>query len=133
MLTGVLAGGGFGSGVQGLYADTAVPNNCAHFFLAVDPAAFGAADEFASNAALLAEQIEASPTKPGTDRVYLPGQIEHGRGEAAARTGIRVGRSGPLLHRCVRRRREVYPSGGARSPPSKCRRGAAMITDSRPR
>jgi LDH2 family malate/lactate/ureidoglycolate dehydrogenase len=90
VLTGVLAGGGFGSGVQGLYADTAVPNNCAHFFLAVDPAAFGSAEEFASNAARLAQEIESSPTKPGTDQVYLPGEIEHGRGEAAARTGILV-------------------------------------------
>jgi LDH2 family malate/lactate/ureidoglycolate dehydrogenase len=90
VLTGVLSGGGFGSAVQGLYADTAVPNDCAHFFLALNPAAFGSAAEFARNADRLAREIEASPTRPGTERVYLPGQIEHDRGESAARDGIRI-------------------------------------------
>lgn len=85
VLTGVLSGGGFGDGVRGLYANTSTPNNCAHFFLAVKPAAFGPPDDFARNALLLAQQIENSPTRPGVDRVYLPGQIEQ---ERAARTEI---------------------------------------------
>ncbi|TXC99922.1 Ldh family oxidoreductase [Streptomyces sp. ISID311] len=90
VLTGVLSGGAFGAGVQGLYADTTVPNNCAHFFLAIDPGAFGAAEDFARNALRLADEIKASPTKPGTDCVYLPGQLEHERAETAARSGIRI-------------------------------------------
>lgn len=90
VLTGVLSGGGFGAGVRGLYADTSVPNDCAHFFLAVDPAAFGSAADFSRNALRLAEEIEASPVRPGVDRVYLPGQLERERGEAASRTGIPI-------------------------------------------
>ena len=90
VLTGVLSGGAFGSGVRGLYADTAVPNNCAHFFLAIDPAAFGAPEVFARNALRLATEIEGSPTRPGVDRVHLPGQLEQERAETAAREGIRL-------------------------------------------
>ncbi|MER6844107.1 Ldh family oxidoreductase [Streptomyces platensis] len=90
VLTGVLSGGAFGAGVRGLYADTTVPNNCAHFFLAIDPAAFGVAEEFACNALRLADEIEASPTKPGTERVYLPGQLEHERAATATRAGIHI-------------------------------------------
>jgi LDH2 family malate/lactate/ureidoglycolate dehydrogenase len=91
VLTGVLSGGAFGAGVQGLYADTAVPNDCAHFFLAIDPAAFGGAEEFAARVAELAAQVSASPTAPGVDRVLLPGQLEAERHALAAADGVPVG------------------------------------------
>lgn len=90
VLTGVLSGGGFGAKVAGLYADKAVPNNCAHFFLAVNPAAFGDAEEFSDRVRELAGAIENSPTAPGVDRAYLPGQIEAGRYADAGRGGIRL-------------------------------------------
>lgn len=93
VLTGVLSGGAFGAGVQGLYSDTATPNDCAHFFCAVDPAAFGGAAEFAARVEELAAQVTASPTAPGVDRVLLPGQLEAERHAAARVEGIRVERS----------------------------------------
>lgn len=92
-LSGVLSGGAFGAGVQGLYSDTAVPNDCAHFFLAIDPAAFGGADAFAGRVEELAAQVSASPTAPGVDRVLLPGQLEAERHAAAAAAGVPVERS----------------------------------------
>ncbi|QUQ63664.1 Ldh family oxidoreductase [Kutzneria sp. CA-103260] len=91
VLTGALSGGAFGSGVRGLYADTSVPNDCAHFFLAVEPNAF--APGFADRARRLAEEIEASPTRPGVDRVYLPGQLEQERAESTLRDGVRLDRT----------------------------------------
>jgi len=93
VLTGVLSGGAFGAGVQGLYSDTAVPNDCAHFFLAIDPAAFGGADSFAARVDELAAQVTASPTAPGVERVLLPGQLEAERHAAAQADGVRVERS----------------------------------------
>jgi LDH2 family malate/lactate/ureidoglycolate dehydrogenase len=93
VLTGVLSGGAFGAGVQGLYADTSMPNDCAHFFLAIDPAAFGDAEEFAARVDELAAQVSASPTAPGVDRVLLPGQLEAERHAAAQADGVRVERS----------------------------------------
>jgi len=88
VLTGALSGGGFGSDVRGLYSDTAVPNDCAHFFLAIDPDAFDPG--FADRTLRLAEEIEATPTRPGVDRVYLPGQLEQERSESALRDGVRL-------------------------------------------
>lgn len=93
VLSGVLSGGAFGAGVQGLYSDTSVPNDCAHFFMAIDPAAFGGAEEFAARVGELAAQVSASPTAPGIDRVLLPGQLEAERHAAAQAEGVRVEQS----------------------------------------
>jgi LDH2 family malate/lactate/ureidoglycolate dehydrogenase len=93
VLTGVLSGGAFGADVQGLYSDTDTPNDCAHFFMAIDPAAFGGADAFAARVGELAAQVSASPTAPGVDRVLLPGQLEAERHAAARADGVRVERT----------------------------------------
>lgn len=90
MLTGVLSGGGFGSAVRGLYADTGVPNNCAHFFLALDIDQFGDVDGFQDRAAQLADQILASPTAPGVERTLIPGQLEAERFAVGSAAGVRV-------------------------------------------
>ena len=76
VLTGVLSGGAFGNQVQGMYADVAVPNDCAHVFIALDVAAFGSADTFASAVEELTGQVLGSTLAPGTERVLLPGQRE---------------------------------------------------------
>lgn len=88
VLTGVLSGGAFGASVAGLYADTTVPNDCAHFFLALDPASFGAG--FADRMRDLAEAITSSATAPGVERVYLPGELEALRHEDARAEGVRL-------------------------------------------
>lgn len=88
ILTGVLSGGGFGNRVRGLYADTSAPNDCAHFFLALDVSAFGDRADFEGRVAELAEQITGSPKAPGTERLLLPGQLEAERQAAARRTGV---------------------------------------------
>jgi LDH2 family malate/lactate/ureidoglycolate dehydrogenase len=85
VLTGVLSGGAFGSAVKGLYGDPAVPNDCAHLFIAVDPGAFGDRRAFTDGVLELAGQVTASPAAPGVDRVRLPGEPEADR-RAAART-----------------------------------------------
>jgi LDH2 family malate/lactate/ureidoglycolate dehydrogenase len=95
VLTGVLSGGGFGAAVQGLYADVATPNDCAHVFLAIDPAAFGDPAGFGERLAELCAQVAASPTAPGVDRVLLPGQLEAERHAEARRDGVPV--SGSVL------------------------------------
>jgi LDH2 family malate/lactate/ureidoglycolate dehydrogenase len=84
VLTGVLSGGSFGAGVRGLYADTTVPNDCAHFFLALNISAFGDPGDFAERLADLAGQVTGSPKAPGTTRLLLPGQLEAERAADAA-------------------------------------------------
>jgi LDH2 family malate/lactate/ureidoglycolate dehydrogenase len=90
VLAGVLAGGGYGERVNGLYADTALPNECGHFFLALDVAAFGDMDGFATRLADLEASVTAPPYAPGVDRVLLPGQRSAERLRDAARRGVQV-------------------------------------------
>nr|WP_281373697.1 Ldh family oxidoreductase [Haloechinothrix aidingensis] len=90
VLTGVLSGGAFGAGVSGLYADTTAPNDCAHFFLAIEPAAFGPDEEFAERMGAFAEAIAASPVAPGTERVCLPGELEASRHAETLREGVHL-------------------------------------------
>ncbi|WP_166345666.1 Ldh family oxidoreductase [Phytoactinopolyspora limicola] len=88
VLTGVLSGGAFGDGVKGLYADVSVPNDCAHFFLALDVAAFGDPDSFAARIEALAAFVLGSRTRPGVDAVMLPGQREREEAQRRLADGI---------------------------------------------
>jgi LDH2 family malate/lactate/ureidoglycolate dehydrogenase len=90
VLTGVLAGGGFGQRVNGLYADVAVPNDAAHLFIALDVAAFGPADSFRERVAALAAEVTGAARAPGADRLYLPGEQAAERSAAAARDGVAI-------------------------------------------
>ncbi|GAA3941199.1 Ldh family oxidoreductase [Actinomadura viridis] len=91
VLAGVLSGGAYGSGVNGLYADTTVPNDCAHFFLALDVAAFGDPGRFAQHLDDLLGQVTGARRAPGTDRLLLPGQLEAARAATARENGVPVG------------------------------------------
>ncbi|HKO26003.1 MAG TPA: Ldh family oxidoreductase, partial [Solirubrobacteraceae bacterium] len=88
VLTGVLAGGGFGRQVNGLYADVAVPNDAAHLFIALDLAAFGSPDAFTDRVAALAAEVTGAARAPAVERVYLPGELAAERRAAAARDGV---------------------------------------------
>ena len=88
VLTGLLSGGSFGKGVQGLYADTSVPNDCAHFFLAIDVSKFGDREAFLTRAAELTADVLSSAKAPGVDRLLLPGQLEEERYAHAEANGV---------------------------------------------
>lgn len=90
VLTGVLSGGSFGQSVRGLYADTSVPNDCAHFFLAIDVSKFGDPTAFLDRAAELTTGVLGSAKAPGIDRLLLPGQVECERHEEAQENGIEL-------------------------------------------
>jgi len=88
VLTGVLSGGSYGRRVNGLYADTTVPNDCAHFFLALDAETFDDAAEIGRRVTDLADQVLSSDRAPGVEQVYLPGDIEAARYARALRHGV---------------------------------------------
>jgi LDH2 family malate/lactate/ureidoglycolate dehydrogenase len=88
VLTGVLAGGGFGQRVKGLYADVTVPNDCAHLFLALDVAAFGSVEAFGERLATLSDEVTGAERTPGVERLFLPGERAAERHAAAARDGV---------------------------------------------
>jgi LDH2 family malate/lactate/ureidoglycolate dehydrogenase len=93
VLTGVLSGGAFGNRVQGMYADVGVPNDCAHFFLAVDVAAFGDVAAFDAGIAELMSQVTRGAMAPGTERLFLPGQREAEAAAAGRAEGVPVDQS----------------------------------------
>jgi LDH2 family malate/lactate/ureidoglycolate dehydrogenase len=90
VLAGVLSGGAFGAAVRGLYADTSIPNDCAHFFLALDVEAFAPLAEFGERIAGLSAEATEGPRAPGVERLFLPGQIEAERAAAARVDGVLV-------------------------------------------
>lgn len=95
VLTGVLGGGGFGAAVQGMYADVTRPNDCSHFFLAIDVASFAqTGDEFARRLESLANEVLDSPSVPtNDDRIYLPGERSKLRYDASLTDGISLAAS----------------------------------------
>lgn len=90
VLSGVLSGGAFGAGVKGLYADVRVPNDCAHFFVALAIAAFGDREKFADRMEELVSQVTGSRRAPGTERLLLPGQLEEERARLARANGVAI-------------------------------------------
>ncbi|SPA28510.1 Malate/L-lactate dehydrogenase [Cupriavidus taiwanensis] len=75
LLCGGLSGGGTGAAVRPLYGDSAIPYNCAHFFLALDVAHFRDPAAFARNASAAAAAVRGSDHAPGVERVYSPGEL----------------------------------------------------------
>ncbi len=90
VLTGVLSGGAFGDLVQGMYADVAVPNDCAHFFLALSIGAFSSDSQFDVALESLARQVTSAKLAPGSTRLLLPGQREAEKAAAALEHGVEV-------------------------------------------
>ena len=77
ILTGVLAGA-YGWQVKSLY-DFSAPENISHFFLAVDIKAFLPLEEYFSRIEDFRLGIKNSRKAPGTEEIYLPGEIELNR------------------------------------------------------
>lgn len=82
VLAGVLSGGGWGSRVRPLFTETGSPNDCSHFFLALDVAAFRDLDGFRDEVAAMAAGIRGSRRAPGVERLYAPGEPEWVREQA---------------------------------------------------
>jgi LDH2 family malate/lactate/ureidoglycolate dehydrogenase len=93
VLTGVLSGGAFGSAVKGLYADASIPNDCAHFFLALSPEFFGSLAELRRRTFELASEVRASRLAPGGHSVMLPGQREADLAARAHADGVTISES----------------------------------------
>lgn len=83
VLTGVLSGGAWGDSVQGLYTRPEVPNDCSHFFLALNIEAFTEPEEFSRQVATMAARVRHSRRAPGVGALFTPGEPEwNARGAA---------------------------------------------------
>ncbi|MFC0625260.1 Ldh family oxidoreductase [Kribbella deserti] len=94
ILTGVLSGGGWGDQVRPLYREPGSPNDCAHLFLAIDPALLGGITEFRTRASHLATKVRTSATAPGVERLHVPGELEAEQAEYQLREGVLLEKAG---------------------------------------
>ena len=88
ILTGVLAGGAFGPEVVSWMMDSETPVNQSHAFLAIDIAKFLPIRQFKERMDNLIRFIRNAPKAKGTDRIYLPGEMEWEARERALREGM---------------------------------------------
>ena len=83
ILSGGLSAGAVGAEVAALYGDPATPYGCAHFFLAIDVAAFRPLAAFEAAAAAFLATIRDSRSVVGGPAVRVPGEARRERGVAA--------------------------------------------------
>jgi len=81
LLCGGLSGGAIASQVKPLYGDAEEPYGCAHFFLAIDPRAFGVETTFPARVDQFADTIRNARRAAGTEQLYAPGDLEAARRE----------------------------------------------------
>ena len=88
ILAGVLTGAGFTQDIKTWIIDTDARINQGHAFIAIDPNIMMPVQQFKDRMDELVRRIKATPTAPGTQRIYLPGEMEWDRRDDALANGI---------------------------------------------
>jgi ureidoglycolate dehydrogenase (NAD+) len=88
ILTGVLGGGAFGPEVVSWILETPTPVNQSHSFIAINIEAFQPVAEFKKRMDSLIRFIKNAPRAKGSERIYLPGEMEHEARQQALRMGM---------------------------------------------
>jgi LDH2 family malate/lactate/ureidoglycolate dehydrogenase len=87
MLSGVLTGSGFLSGVHSPYK-TAEKSNCGHLMVAMNIAAFQTLEQFNTRMETFLNEIKSVPLAQGHTEVFYPGEIEANNDERNRRDGL---------------------------------------------
>ena len=90
ILTGVISGGGFSTGVKGLYTDIENPADVAQTCAALRIEAFMPLAEFCGRMEQMIEMMHSCPTAPGVERILVPGEIEHQTEQRRRADGIPI-------------------------------------------
>lgn len=88
ILAAVMTGAGVLSQVKSWNLDPATPNGAGHAFIAIDIGKMLPMDEFEARMASLADELHNAKKAAGTDRIYLPGEMEWDKREKAYRDGF---------------------------------------------
>ncbi|HZS88885.1 MAG TPA: Ldh family oxidoreductase [Chloroflexota bacterium] len=89
MLTGVLSGALYGNSIGGLW-DATVPSDLGHFFMALNPAAFGPLDRFKDHARDLLRRLKESALAPEETEILVAGEKEQRAHQDALEHGVRL-------------------------------------------
>jgi ureidoglycolate dehydrogenase (NAD+) len=90
VLTAVLTGAAITRQVKSWVLDMPEPTNEGHAFIAIDVAAMLPLETFKARMDGLIQEIHAAPKGSGAERIYLPGEMEWERREAALSQGMRL-------------------------------------------
>jgi LDH2 family malate/lactate/ureidoglycolate dehydrogenase len=90
LLAGSLNGAAMGRGAIDFTQDAASATNTGHAFLAIDPSAFGEAEDFGREVDRVVRELRASEPMPGVERVRVPGDASGAERERRKREGIPV-------------------------------------------
>lgn len=88
VLAGVLSGAGVASGVKPWLGVLSDGSDTGHAFVAIDVGRFMPIGEFKQRMDEMIRSIRDSPKAKGSERIWLPGEMEWQRREAALRDGI---------------------------------------------
>ena len=87
LLASVLTGSGLLSEVKSWNLDLATPNNVGHAFIALDISQMIPPELFAARMEQLAGELHSADKAANADRIYLPGEMEWEKYDAALRSG----------------------------------------------
>ncbi|MBI2946648.1 MAG: Ldh family oxidoreductase [Verrucomicrobia bacterium] len=90
ILTGVLVGGGFSTRVKSLYQKLESPSDVAQTFAAIKIDSFLSRAEFCRRVEEIIDLMHSCPRAPGSDRIYVPGEIEHETEQRRKAEGIPI-------------------------------------------
>ena len=79
ILTGILSGAQFGPHLNNMWNDFENPQNVGHVFCTIDISKFVDIDVFKNRIEQMVSEIKALPKNPGTEEIFLPGEIEQRR------------------------------------------------------
>lgn len=90
ILTGVLVGGGFSTHVKSLYQKLESPSDVAQSFAAIKIDNFMPRAEFSRRVEEIIDLMHSCPRAPGSERIYVPGEIEHETEQRRRAEGIPI-------------------------------------------
>ncbi len=90
VLCGVLTGAAVLSGVKGWINESGIAADQGHAFLAIDVSAIMPIEVFRARMDAMIRELKGAPKVVGVERIYLPGEMEWERREAALRDGLQL-------------------------------------------
>ncbi len=90
VLCGILTGASFLSGVKGWINESGIAADQGHAFVAVDVNAIMPIDTFKARMDAMIREIKGAPTMADVERIYLPGEMEWERRDAALKNGLQL-------------------------------------------
>lgn len=93
IFTALLTGAAFGPHISKMYGDYDKNRELGHFFMALDPAKFVAADIFKTRLDQMIRELREAPPSGNTEKVFAPGDIEMQTVKEREQNGIPIAAS----------------------------------------